>query len=72
MTTGHGHVERALLKILRRHRNGTDALTLAARVYETGTPTRAQSESVGRALRNLHRQRLIGVTRAHTVYRIAI
>ena len=72
MTTGHGHVERALLKILRRHRNGADALTLAGRVYETETPTRSQSESVGRALRNLHRQKLITVTRARTTYNIAL
>jgi hypothetical protein len=70
MTTGHGHIERALLKILRRRRNGTDALTLAQLVFEIATPTRAQLESTRRALRNLHRQRLIAFTRARTVYRL--
>ena len=71
MSKGHGHIERALLRILRRRRSGTDALTLARVVFEVETPTRAQLESVRRALRNLHRQRLIAVTRARTVHRIA-
>ena len=72
MSTGHGHIERAVLKILRRRRNGSDALTLAQLIVATDTPTRSQTESVRRGLRDLHRQRPIGVTRAHTVYRIAI
>jgi hypothetical protein len=72
MSTGHGHIERAVLKILRRRRNGTDALTLACAVNETDAPNRSQLESVRRALRNLHRQRLITVTRERTVYRVAL
>ena len=71
LSKGHGHIERALLRILRRRRGGTDALTLARVVFEVETPTRAQLESTRRALRNLHRQRLIAVTRARTVHRIA-
>jgi hypothetical protein len=62
MSSGHGHIERAILRTLRRRRNGADALSLACAVSQTNTPTRAQLESVRRALRSLQRQRLIVVT----------
>jgi len=68
MSKGLGRIERAILGSLRRRRQGADVLTLARHVFATRTPTRAQLESIRRALRSLRHQGFVIVTPLHVVY----
>jgi len=50
MLQGHGWVQQALLQLLRRRKAGADAAALARAVFTVDVPTRAQLESVRRAV----------------------